>query len=612
MSNGILGQPRFVNLRKSLRILDRKDRKKLVFISVIQVFLGVLDLFGVLAIGLLGTLSVTSVQSRDPDSRIFRVLEMLGLSSFSIQVQASIIGIAAAMLLVGRTVISFFITRRILYFMSRRGAKISANLISRLLAQPMLVVQRWSSQESLFAVTSGVQIITLQIVGQSVMLVADIALLLILVLGLFAVDPITSLGTIFIFGVVALVLYKSMHGRANRIGSLNSKLTIKSNEKIIEVLSSYRESVVRNRRDYYARSIAETRLEIANANAEIGFMPYISKYVLEVTVILGAVLIAALQFAVKDAAQAVAMLAIFVATGTRIGPAVLRIQQGVVMMKNSFGMAKPTLDLIDFLGDKPMVEHFDDVVHTEHLGFEGSVELGNVCITYPGKYEPALDNVSISAETGSIIAIVGPSGAGKTTLVDVLLGVIEPDQGFVRISNVTPLEAISKWPGAIAYVPQDVMVINGSIRENIALGYPTEAASNNLINDAIRIASLTQFVENLTEGLDSNLGERGGKISGGQRQRIGIARAMLTKPKLLVLDEATSSLDGNTEENISSSIQKLRGSTTVVLIAHRLSTVRDADLVLYMDKGEIVARGTFEEVRNAVPDFDRQAKLMGL
>ena len=612
MSNGILGQPRFVNLRKSLRILDRKDRKKLVFISVIQVFLGVLDLFGVLAIGLLGTLSVTSVQSRDPDSRIFRVLEMLGLSSFSIQVQASIIGIAAAMLLVGRTVISFFITRSILYFMSRRGAKISANLISRLLAQPMLVVQRWSSQESLFAVTSGVQIITLQIVGQSVMLVADIALLLILVLGLFAVDPITSLGTIFIFGVVALVLYKSMHGRANRIGSLNSKLTIKSNEKIIEVLSSYRESVVRNRRDYYARSIAETRLEIANANAEIGFMPYISKYVLEVTVILGAVLIAALQFAVKDAAQAVAMLAIFVATGTRIGPAVLRIQQGVVMMKNSFGMAKPTLDLIDFLGDKPMVEHFDDVVHTEHLGFEGSVELGNVCITYPGKYEPALDNVSISAETGSIIAIVGPSGAGKTTLVDVLLGVIEPDQGFVRISNVTPLEAISKWPGAIAYVPQDVMVINGSIRENIALGYPTEAASNNLINDAIRIASLTQFVENLTEGLDSNLGERGGKISGGQRQRIGIARAMLTKPKLLVLDEATSSLDGNTEENISSSIQKLRGSTTVVLIAHRLSTVRDADLVLYMDKGEIVARGTFEEVRNAVPDFDRQAKLMGL
>jgi ABC-type multidrug transport system fused ATPase/permease subunit len=174
------------------------------------------------------------------------------------------------------------------------------------------------------------------------------------------------------------------------------------------------------------------------------------------------------------------------------------------------------------------------------------------------------------------------------------------------------LEAIAKWPGAISYVPQDVMVVNGSIRENVALGYPLEAARDELVNSALSIASLSDFVANLPEGLDTNLGERGGKISGGQRQRIGIARALFTKPKLLVLDEATSALDGDTEESISSDIQKLKGSTTVVLIAHRLSTVRDADLVLYMDKGEIVARGTFEEVRNAVPDFDRQAKLMGL
>jgi ABC-type multidrug transport system fused ATPase/permease subunit len=156
------------------------------------------------------------------------------------------------------------------------------------------------------------------------------------------------------------------------------------------------------------------------------------------------------------------------------------------------------------------------------------------------------------------------------------------------------------------------MVVNGTIRENVALGYPAEAASDELVSSALNIASLSDLVADLPQGLETNLGERGGKISGGQRQRIGIARALFTKPKLLVLDEATSALDGDTEESISSDIQKLKGSTTVVLIAHRLSTVRDADLVLYMDKGEIVARGTFEEVRNAVPDFDRQAKLMGL
>jgi ABC-type multidrug transport system fused ATPase/permease subunit len=341
-------------------------------------------------------------------------------------------------------------------------------------------------------------------------------------------------------------------------------------------------------------------------------MPLIGKYVIETTLVIGAVSIGAIQFFMQDAAQAVSTLAIFLAAGSRMAPAVLRIQQGSILMKSSIGMAKPTLDLIEFLGDSKLLENMDDEVHTSHDGFEAKIAVENVSITYPGNTKRALSNISVKAPPGTVIAIVGPSGAGKTSLVDVLLGVLEPDSGTVHISGVTPLEAISKWPGAIAYVPQDVLVANGSIRENVALGYPLEAATDELVNDAIRIASLADFVASLSEGLDTNLGERGAKISGGQRQRIGIARALFTKPKLLVLDEATSALDGGTEESISSDIQKLKGSTTVVLIAHRLSTVRDADLVLYMDKGEIVARGTFEEVRNAVPDFDRQAKLMGL
>jgi ATP-binding cassette, subfamily B, bacterial PglK len=240
------------------------------------------------------------------------------------------------------------------------------------------------------------------------------------------------------------------------------------------------------------------------------------------------------------------------------------------------------------------------------------VKIRNLTLRYPGKLTPALTNVNLEFSHGESIAIVGPSGAGKTSLVDVLLGVLEPQEGSVEISGFAPIETIINWPGAISYVPQDVAISKGTIRENIALGYPIDVATDELVDSAIRIAHLVEFVSSLPDGIDTQVGERGAKISGGQRQRLGIARAMFTKPSLLVLDEATSALDGETEANISEAIQGLRGSVTVVMIAHRLSTVRSADLVVYMESGKIVATGTFEEVRTQVPDFDNQAKLMGL
>ena len=231
---------------------------------------------------------------------------------------------------------------------------------------------------------------------------------------------------------------------------------------------------------------------------------------------------------------------------------------------------------------------------------------------YPNASEFAISGVTLCIPTGSVIAIVGSSGAGKSTLTDLILGILEPDTGRIEISGLSPNAAIQERSGAISYVPQEIYISNGSVRENVALGYPDWVATDDLVWDALRLAELDEVVRNLPHQLEEWVGDRGSKLSGGQRQRLGIARGLFTKPKLLLLDEATSALDGSTEAKLSNSIQTLKGGTTVIMVAHRLSTVRSADRVIYLENGKILADGKFENVRKEVPDFDYQAKLMGL
>ncbi len=597
---------------RSLKILPRRDQKRILGIALLQTFMGFLDLAGVLIIGLLGALSVSGLQNTGPANRINDVLEFFWLTEFSFESQVLLLGSAAVVLLVGRTILSVIFTRRIMFFLSRRGAKISEELIARLLSQPLLVVQEKSTMESLYAVTSGVQVIVLNILSTAAVLIADFSLLLIMGIGLIAADPKTAVSGILIFSITGFFLHLYMSTRATKLGVQNTEILIKTNEKLVEVFSSYRELVVSNRRDFYAREIGKKRFELANLSAEINFMPFVSKYVIETTVVVGALLLGGVQLVFSDPSHAVGTMAIFLAAVSRVAPAFLRVQQGIIQIRGGLGLATPTLDLIDKLGRTPLSVSEDDSLDLLHEGFNAEIEIENVSLTYPGADEPAISSISLKINSGSLVAIVGPSGAGKTTITDILLGVLSPDEGRVLISGLPPLLAFAKWPGAVSYVPQDVVIAAGTVRENVGLGFPTTLATNELVSSAIKVANLEEFIMGLPNGIDSEVGERGARISGGQRQRIGIARAMFTRPRLLVLDEATSSLDGETEANISESILELSKSTTVVMIAHRLSTVRQADLVVYMNEGKVITSGTFDEVRRDVPDFDRQAKLMGL
>jgi ABC-type multidrug transport system fused ATPase/permease subunit len=289
-----------------------------------------------------------------------------------------------------------------------------------------------------------------------------------------------------------------------------------------------------------------------------------------------------------------------------------------VQIKSNIGAAQPTLQLIEELKDVPY-ENYESLTSFEKVpeilsyeGFNGSLTLLDVEVRYPGKESPAISNISLQIREGETVAIVGPSGAGKTTLVDVLLGVINPTKGKVEISGCAPLEAISAWPGAISYVPQDVTITNGTIKSNVALGFNESEVSELRLEQAIKGAHLEEVVQNLPDQYLAKVGERGTRLSGGQRQRLGIARALYTQPKVLVLDEATSSLDGKTESAISLGIADLKNKVTIVIIAHRLSTIKEVDRIIYLESGRIKAQGTFNEVRAIVPDFNEQAEALGL
>jgi ABC-type multidrug transport system fused ATPase/permease subunit len=594
----------------SLAVLRKADQKKFKLILLVQACLGFLDLFGVAVLGVVGSLAIRGVQSAPAGNRVSQILEWFNILTFSLQSQVAILGIIAVLVLVLKTIASVILTRRILRFLSRKSYETSAELVKRIFLIPELGIKARTSHELQYAIGPGVSALCIGVLGSASTLVSDFSLLVILAIGLLIYDPVTATTVTLIFSLVGIALYLLMFRRARRISAKIVKYNILSNKTLLEAIQTYREIYVRNRREFYISRIARMKEEISTSIAEQAFMPNISKYVIEITLVVGALTLSAILFITQDASHAVAGLALFIASGSRIGPALLRLQQSLVQIQSSYAEAEPSITLIKSLHTEMLPEYCLDV--EAEKPFVGEVVISNLNFSYPDSEEPTLSDINLVIPSGSTLAIVGPSGSGKSTLVDLLLGVHLPDSGSVLISSQSPRRAIANWPGKIAYVPQDVRIVEGSISENIALGYDQTEIVDSRIQKSVEISQLSSLVNELAQGVYSQVGEFGTKLSGGQRQRIGIARALYTDPELLVLDEATSSLDGQTESEVSTAINNIKGTVTTIVVAHRLSTVKDSDQIIYLEAGKIRASGNFEQIRSQVADFDTQANLMGL
>jgi ABC-type multidrug transport system fused ATPase/permease subunit len=598
-----------------LKLVSQSDRIKLFLVSLIQIFLAFLDLIGVAFFGLIGSVTVAAISSTKVAGRTESVINFIGLENYTSQVQVAILGFLAAVLMITKTLATLYFNRKIIFFLSKRSAIMSTNLTSSLFKKSFTDIKRQGSQKLIYSLTAGVNSITLGVLATTVALISDFALLVVLLLGLLFVNPVMTLILLSALSLVATTLYLAIKTKNKELAVLQAKHSIDSNKKIFEAVSSYRELLLRGKRQFFADGIGAARMAEADASAKSTYLMNINKYILEGSVLLITLLIAGIQFLMSDALRSVATLTLFLAAISRIAPAVFRIQNNLLIIKRSLGGAKTTLDLLNSLQlsfTRSSNEQELEAVPVVHDGFTGTVVIKDLCFTYTGSEKHAIKDISVQLNSGKYIAVVGPTGAGKSTFVDLLLGLHYPSSGSVQISGLDAIDAIERWPGAIGYVPQEIQLVSGSIVENVLLGFNDNYENRKHVVNALKRAELNEYLSSSEVISDLNIGDEGGKLSGGQRQRIGIARALLTNPKILVMDEATSSLDAQTEDNIAKAVNRAKENSLVIVVAHRLATVRRADLVIYLENGAIKAQGSFDEVRKLVPDFDSQAQLMGL
>jgi ABC-type multidrug transport system fused ATPase/permease subunit len=563
-------------------------------------------------IGALGVLTISGLNSKGPGDRLNSALKLMGLEGFNLQKQITIIGVAAVLLLLGKTFFSAIFTKKTIRFLSRISGEKSAQLLKTILESSYLQIKEINSKEISFAIRWGARATIVGIVGAVSSLITDGFLAIILFAGLFLVDPIICLAAIFIFASIGTALYWSLNHKARFLGTQEAKLSIKIDQEVSELLGSLKELIVRQRVEYYYAKTKKSLSQISDYQAQQAFLPLLSKYVIETAIVLATILVVLIEFITQDTSRAIATTTVFFAAASRIAPAILRMQQSLVAIKGNIGVAQSTIELFE----KFQLEQLNELSKSEfnliHTGFSGDVKLDKVSYSYPGNLKSAIKELDFQAKPGEFIGITGISGAGKSTLVNLILGLIEPTHGTVLISGLNPREASEKFPGAVSYVPQEIYISDSSVRENITLGFDETSVTSDIIEDAIKKSSLEKFILDQKEGLSFMVGEQGNKISGGERQRLGIARALITNPKILILDEATSSLDGVTEAEITNAIEGLAGDTTIIVIAHRLSTVKNADRILFLKNGEKVSEGTFTELRRLQPDFRTLCEHMGL
>lgn len=604
----IRGLPNYNLIRSCLTLLDKKDRYLLVASGILQMSLVLLDLLGILLIGSIVAITTSAVQGQPLPSLLSSVLSTLNLNQNSPQDVAKIFGVLAAISLLLKSFFSYYLNLRNMRFLAIREARLSSRMAGQIFSQPITTLQKFGTPEYQHTLSIGANSALLGILGGIVTLSGEIFLQVVMATTLFVFSPSLLLIFLIYFGALFGLLHWVLGSKAKLWSSQITNLSIASSKAIADSLGSYREIVVSGKQDYFLNIFKTAKMEIGTFNVKNSMLGQFSKYVFENAIIIGGVIFSAYAFLTRNALEAASLLAVFVAASSRIAPSLLKIQLGILLFKGATGATSKFFEILNHLDSQP---NFKERSSASTVNLNSGIIFNRVSFNYPGASSNALDGIESKFEFAKFTAIVGPTGSGKSTLIDLMLGVLKPKSGQIQVFGLNP-ESVPESSIRVGYVPQSVYLTDGSLVENICFGEDPKERDQDRVIEILKQVLLYEWVSGLPEGLHTSIGERGAKLSGGQRQRLGIARALYTKPNLLVLDEATSALDAQSEFDITASLERLDKNLTKVVIAHRLSTVLHADKILYLKDGVVKGEGNFKELRQIIPDFDRQAELMGI
>lgn len=612
-NNVFIGPPKlqpFQSVLLALNQLTRQEKKHLKLHLCIQIGLTLLDLIGVAIIGLLGSLAASGLLSQSQGKLTNGVLDFLHLENANYKNQVVVLGLISILILTLKSLLTMYFSKKNIKYLSRVAAQLSTKMFDKVVSSHYSYIRNKSIPDIIYQTTHGSINLVLGVISTSISLLVDFFLLMVLAILMFFIQPVVALVTVIFFSFVGILVHIFGSKNIRELGKSETEFNLLSIELLSGTLHGYRELRVRSAERSTIPEFSQMRSAMAVATAEVQFMPNIGKYILEAAIIVGAFLVACVQFLLGDFSQSIATLTIFFVSASRIAPAILRIQQGIASFSGSTGRSQSTLD---FLKELEIQETIDYSIIKEFPDFKNapSIEVRELQFKYNLEDKFQVGPMSFNVKAGSFIGIAGTSGSGKSTLIDLLLGLSKPTHGSIKLAGVEPRDLTSMDSNYIGFVPQEVFIANKSIAENLRLGV-TGDFDIVKIENTLKSVGLFEFVEGLPNGIHTILGPGQITLSGGQKQRIGIARALLNRPKILILDESTSSLDAISEEVVTKAIDEMHGDTTIIVVAHRLATIKGADAILYLEDGKLKAEGSFSDLRTRVLDFDKQATLQGL